>query len=336
MTTLSPENSISARQSASFILVKRKPPIDKTEWDGFFDENGQLAKSRDFICVNILERGLHPFVRTEAWKFLTGYYSWQSSQDERLTVDSTRRKNYEALCQMYEKIQPLLENLHRNFIETRNNIAYDIQKLYDKDPLGNVLIDKKKLEKILLLSYVCNTQAEYQQGFHEMVMLFQLMVEHDHETFWLFQFFLQKTEHSCVINIGVGKNLDVLNNLINFLDPMFAEHLKEKGAGAVQSLFPWFCLCFQRAFKSFDDVWRLWEVLLSGKPCRNFQVLVAYSLLQMVRERVLQESMTGDDILLACNNLIDLDADELISAACLVYAELIQKDVPQPLQDFFL
>uniref|UniRef100_A0A2K6SKS2 TBC1 domain family member 21 n=1 Tax=Saimiri boliviensis boliviensis TaxID=39432 RepID=A0A2K6SKS2_SAIBB len=256
MTTLSPENSLSARQSASFILVKRKPPIDKTEWDSFFDENGHLAKSRDFICVNILERGLHPFVRTEAWKFLTGYFSWQSSQDERLTVDSMRRKNYKALCQMYEKIQPLLENLHRNFIETRNNI-------------------------------------KYQQGFHEMVMLFQLMVEHDHETFWLFQFFLQKTG---------------------------------KGAGAVQSLFPWFCLCFQRAFKSFDDVWRLWEVLLTGKPCRNFQVLVAYSMLQMVREQVLQESMGGDDILLACNNLIDLDADELISAACVVYAELIQKD----------
>ena len=36
-------------------------------------------------------QGLHPTVRTEAWKFLTGYYSWQSSQDERLTVDSTRR-----------------------------------------------------------------------------------------------------------------------------------------------------------------------------------------------------------------------------------------------------
>nr|XP_058914657.1 TBC1 domain family member 21 isoform X2 [Kogia breviceps] len=299
MTTLSPENSLSARQSASFILVKRKPPIDKTEWDGFFDENGHLAKSRDFICVNILERGLHPFVRTEAWKFLTGYYSWQSSQDERLMVDSTRRKNYEALCQMYEKVQPLLENLHRNFIETRNNI-------------------------------------EYQQGFHEMVMLFQLMVEHDYETFWLFQFFLQKTEHSCVINIGVGKNLDMLKNLINFLDPLFAEHLKGKGAGAVQSLFPWFCLYFQRAFKSFDDVWRLWEVLLTGKPCRNFQVLVAYSMLQMVRKQVLQESMTGDDILLACNNLIDLDAAELVSAACTVYAELVQKDVPQSLKDFFL
>ncbi|ERE76226.1 TBC1 domain family member 21-like protein [Cricetulus griseus] len=299
MTTLSPENSLSARRSATFILEKRNPPIDKTEWDSFFDENGHLAKTRDFICVNILERGLHPFVRTEAWKFLTGYYSWQSSRDERLMVDANRRRNYKVLCQMYEKIRPLLENLHGNFTETRNNI-------------------------------------EYQRGFHEMVMLFQLMVEHDHETFWLFQFFLQKTEHSCVINIGVGKNLDMLNSLIALLDPEFAEHLKGKGSGAVQSLFPWFCLCFQRAFKSFDDVWRLWEVLLTGKPCRNFQVLVAYSMLQMVREQALLESMSGDAILLACNNLIDLDADELISAACLVYAELMQKEIPGPLKDFFL
>ncbi|XP_069909527.1 TBC1 domain family member 21 isoform X1 [Oryctolagus cuniculus] len=356
MTTLSPENSLSARRSASFILVKRKPPIDKTEWDSFFDENGHLAKSRDFICVNILERGLHPFVRTEAWKFLTGYYSWQSSQDERLTVDSTRRKNYEALCQVCERLQPMLENLHRNFVETRNIIAYDIKKLYDKDPLGNVLVDKKRLEKVLLLGYVCNTQTEYQRpgeplhkvppdqpapteyqrGFHEMAMLFQLMVEHDHETFWLFQFFLQKTEHCCVISVGVGRNLDMLSALIGFLDPVYAEHLKGKGAGAVQSLFPWFCLCFQRAFKSFDDVWRLWEVLLAGKPCRNFQVLVAYSMLQMLRERVLLNGMGGADILLACNSLVDLDADELISAACMVYAELIQKAVPQPLKDFLL
>uniref|UniRef100_A0A2I3HRK5 TBC1 domain family member 21 n=1 Tax=Nomascus leucogenys TaxID=61853 RepID=A0A2I3HRK5_NOMLE len=294
MTTLSPENSLSARQSASFILV---------------------------VCI--------PFVKTEAWKFLTGYFSWQSSQDERLTVDSMRRKNYKALCQMYEKIQPLLENLHQNFIETRDNIG-EQKTTSDKDPLGNVLIDKKRLD------YVCNTQAEYQQGFHEIMMLFQLMVEHDHETFWLFHFFLQKTEHSCVINIGVAKNLDMLSTLITFLDPVFAEHLKGKGAGAVQSLFPWFCFCFQRAFKSFDDVWRFWEVLLTGKPCRNFQVLVAYSMLQMVRKQVLQESMGGDDILLACNNLIDLDADELISAACVVYAELIQKDVPPTLKDFFL
>lgn len=35
--------------------------------------------------------------------------------------------------------------------------------------------------------------AEYQQGFHEMLLLFQLLVEKEHEIYWLFQFFLQKT-----------------------------------------------------------------------------------------------------------------------------------------------
>jgi hypothetical protein len=34
-------------------------------------------------------------------------------------------------------------------------------------------------------------------------------------------------EHSCVINIGVAKNLDMLNTLITFLDPVFADHLSE-------------------------------------------------------------------------------------------------------------
>lgn len=40
------------------------------------------------------------------------------------------------------------------------------------------------------------------------------------------------------------------------------------------------------------------QVLLTGKPCRNLQVLVAYSMLQMVREQALLESMSSDAILL--------------------------------------
>uniref|UniRef100_A0A8C4YQK8 TBC1 domain family member 21 n=1 Tax=Gopherus evgoodei TaxID=1825980 RepID=A0A8C4YQK8_9SAUR len=238
----------------------KKMPIDKAEWEGYFDESGHLVKSRDFISSNILDRGLDPAVRSEAWKFLTGYYSWRSSHDERLTVDSVRRKSYQALCNMYDKIQPLLETEHRDFMQVRSFI-------------------------------------KYQQGFHEMLLLFQLLVEKEHEVYWLFQFFLQKTEHSCVVNIGVGKNLIMLKAVIAFMDPIFAKHLEGKSR-VVQSLFPWFCLFFQQVFKSFDDVWRLWEVFLMGMPCRNFQVIVAYTMLQSVRDQILHENMDGDDILM--------------------------------------
>ncbi|XP_007443358.1 TBC1 domain family member 21, partial [Python bivittatus] len=137
----------------------KKLPIDPSEWDSYFDESGQILKSRDFVAAQILERGLDPSVRSEAWKFLTGYYSWRSSCDERLTTDSMRRKSYESLCNMYTKIQPLLETEHRDFTEVQNVIQSDVQRLYIKDAQGNPLVDKKQLEKILLLNYVCNVDA---------------------------------------------------------------------------------------------------------------------------------------------------------------------------------
>ncbi|XP_066491558.1 TBC1 domain family member 21 [Tiliqua scincoides] len=302
------------RASISSLLRMKKLPIHSSEWASYFDESGHLRKSRKYISSQILERGLDPSVRSEVWKFLTGYYSWRSSSDERLTVDSARRKSYESLCNMCEKIQPLLETDHRDFNEVRNFIKSDVQRLYIKDAEGNTIADKNQLEKLLLVNYVCNVEAEYQQGFHEMLLLFLLLVEKEHEIYWLFQFFLQKTENSCILSIGVEKNLTMLTALIAFLDPVFAEHLEGKGR-VVQSLFPWFCLFFQRVFKSFDDVWRLWEVFLTGLPCRNFQVIVAYTMLQMVRDQILREDMNADDILMLCNNIIDLEANDVISRA---------------------
>uniref|UniRef100_A0A8D0L6X7 TBC1 domain family member 21 n=1 Tax=Sphenodon punctatus TaxID=8508 RepID=A0A8D0L6X7_SPHPU len=279
-----PIHDLSARFPAVGI---KKLPIDKSEWESYFDESGHLTKSRDFVSSNILERGLDPSVRSEAWKFLTGYYLWRSSHDERLAVDGKRRRNYEALCSMYDKIQPLLETQNRDFMEIRSFI-------------------------------------KYQQGFHEMLLLFQLLVEKEHEIFWLFQFFLQKTEHSCVINIGVEKNLIMLKAVIAFMDPVFAKHLEGKGNQVVPSLFPWFCLFFQQVFKTIDDIWRLWEVFLTGLPCRNFQVIVAYTMLQMVRDDILKENMSGDDILLV-RLVLELESLRIIPTA--VKAHLLQKGV---------
>ncbi|NXA33069.1 TBC21 protein, partial [Eudromia elegans] len=299
-------------------------PIDRNEWEGYFDESGHLAKSWDFISSVILERGLDPSVRPEAWKFLTGYYPWSSSRDERLAVEGKRRKHYESLAEMCDKIQPLLETEHRDFSRVCSFINSDLQRLYTRDAQGQTWVDKKQMEKILLLSYVCNMEAEYRQGFHEMLLLFHLLAEQEHEIYWLFQFFLQKMEHSCLVNIGVEKNLIMLKALIAFMDPTFAKHLEGKGTQVIQSLFPWFSFYFQHVFKSFHDVWRLWEVFLTGKPCRNFQVIVAYTLLQTVRDQILRENMAGDDILMLCGSLVDLDAEQLISEACSTYGRLLE------------
>ncbi|KAJ7311178.1 hypothetical protein JRQ81_006785 [Phrynocephalus forsythii] len=332
----SEENLTGLKASISSILGTKKLPIDSYEWESYFDESGQLCKSRDYVTDQIVERGLDPSIRPEAWKFLTGYYSWNSTWDERLMVDSRKRKSYESLCNLCEKIQPLLETEHRGFMEIQHLIKSDVQRLYVKDAQGNALVDKSQLEKILLLNYVCNVGAEYQQGFHEMLLLFWLLADKEHETYWLFQFFLQKTENSCIMNIGVEKNLIMLRAFIMFMDPVLARHFEGKGQ-VVESLFPWFCLFFQRVFRSFDDVWRLWEVFLTGRPCKNFQVIVAYTILQGVRNQIINEDLSGEDISLLCNNIIDLDADELISKACITYELFLRhkEKVPKELKAFF-
>ncbi|XP_009579865.1 PREDICTED: TBC1 domain family member 21, partial [Fulmarus glacialis] len=165
------------------------------------------------------------------------------------------------------------------------------------------MVDKKQLEKILLLNYVCNAEAEYQQGFCEMLLLFHLLVEREHEIYCLppenHEFLgassLDQTvqEHSCVMNIGVQKSFIMLKTSAAFMDPTFAKHLEGKGLQVIHSLVPCFCFTFQGVFKSFNDVWRLWEVFLMQKPCRNSQVLVAL----VVREQVLRENRSRNDIL---------------------------------------
>ncbi|GAB0193943.1 lysyl oxidase 1 [Grus japonensis] len=102
----------------------------------------------------------------------------------------------------------------------------DVQRLHMRR--SQSVADKQQLEKILLLSCMCNAEAgewSYQQGFCGMLLLFHLLVEKEREVYWLFQFFLRQTEHSCVMNIDMGKNLIMLKILVAFMDPTFAKHL---------------------------------------------------------------------------------------------------------------
>uniref|UniRef100_A0A8C6Y2K9 TBC1 domain family member 21 n=1 Tax=Naja naja TaxID=35670 RepID=A0A8C6Y2K9_NAJNA len=298
------EISASTRNSQPLDCAVRASPIGHctTLWGSTME-----ARNSDPCATHIPEPGLK---KVRCFSEFSHLPHWLLS----LVISGSLllcRKSYESLCNMYTKIEPLLETEHRDFTEVQNFIQSDVQRLYIKDAQGNSLVDKKQLEKILLLNYVCNLNAEYQQGFHEMLLLFRLLVEKEHEIYWLFQFFLQKTENSCIINVGVQKNLVILKALIAFMDPIFAKHLESKGE-VVLSLFPWFCLFFQRVFKSFEDVWRMWEVFLTGHPCKNFQVIIAYTMLQML----MLSSVFFNQL---CHSIVDLDADDLIARACNIY-----------------
>jgi hypothetical protein len=64
----------------------RRDPISPEEWIDFFNQDGVLQVNESHVHKLIFQGGLHADVRIEAWKFLLGIYSWQSTFDEREAI----------------------------------------------------------------------------------------------------------------------------------------------------------------------------------------------------------------------------------------------------------
>ncbi len=76
---------------------ERRKPVTIEEWRRFFDERtGRLQVTVDEVKERIFHGGLHAEdgVRREAWLFLLGVYSWDSSADQRRAVVSSKRDDY--------------------------------------------------------------------------------------------------------------------------------------------------------------------------------------------------------------------------------------------------
>uniref|UniRef100_A0A674JUV7 TBC1 domain family member 17 n=1 Tax=Terrapene triunguis TaxID=2587831 RepID=A0A674JUV7_9SAUR len=61
--------------------VCREAPVTEQEWGQHLDPEGRITHL-DGLKRRIFAGGLTPALRKEAWKFLLGYYSWESSSEE--------------------------------------------------------------------------------------------------------------------------------------------------------------------------------------------------------------------------------------------------------------
>ncbi|CAK9442334.1 uncharacterized protein LODBEIA_P60770 [Lodderomyces beijingensis] len=75
----------------------RRDPIERPEWDGFFDYTGRLCITVEEVKSRIFHGGLAPDVRPEAWLFLLGVYPWDSSAEEREVLKQSYTTRYEEL-----------------------------------------------------------------------------------------------------------------------------------------------------------------------------------------------------------------------------------------------
>lgn len=78
-------------------LQDRRKPVNLKEWQGYFDsKTGQLQVTVDEVKERIFHGGLDPDdgVRKEAWLFLLGFFSWDSTADERKVILNSKRDEF--------------------------------------------------------------------------------------------------------------------------------------------------------------------------------------------------------------------------------------------------
>jgi hypothetical protein len=87
-------------ETGTMSIQERRKVVTMEEWNGWFNgHGGHLQITADEVKERIFHGGLDPNdgVRKEAWLFLLGVYSWDSSEDERKAIMNSRRDQYVRL-----------------------------------------------------------------------------------------------------------------------------------------------------------------------------------------------------------------------------------------------
>src|SRR4051794_4135246 len=81
---------------------------------------------------------------------------------------------------------------------------------------------------------------------------------------------------------GMHHQLQILDQLLQFMDPPLYKHLEHAEALNLFFCFRWLLIWFKREFK-WDQVMFLWEVLWSDHLTNQFHLFVAFAILDKHR-----------------------------------------------------
>ncbi|XP_059640360.1 rab GTPase-activating protein 22-like isoform X1 [Cornus florida] len=76
---------------------RRKHALLPKQWKSFFDSDGRLSDGGVKFLKKVRSGGVDPSIRAEVWPFLLGLYDINSTKEERDSIRTQKRKEYENL-----------------------------------------------------------------------------------------------------------------------------------------------------------------------------------------------------------------------------------------------
>lgn len=297
--------------------VFRGTPITAGDWISQQDVEGRIVNPGALKQL-IFRRGVDGPIRQEVWKFLLGYYRWDSTSRSRVEQRKDKITDYSRMKVQWKSIN---EDQLLRFSSLR-----DCKSLIEKDVLRTDRNHKffegcnnpnlPILQDILLTHCMYDFDLGYVQGMSDLLAPILVIMEHEEDAFWSFAGFIKLVSHNFEKDQQSMKNqLSQLQFLIKCLDPEFSAYLEKHNSLNMYFCFRWLLIIFKREF-SFPDAMRLWEVLWTGLPCQNFHLLICLAILETSKDTLIENDFGFTEILKLVNDMSGrIDVEEVLKIA---------------------
>uniref|UniRef100_A0A8C4DM70 TBC1 domain family member 15 n=1 Tax=Dicentrarchus labrax TaxID=13489 RepID=A0A8C4DM70_DICLA len=297
--------------------VTRREPLSAEDWSKHQDPEGRMTNITHLKQV-IFKGGLCHAVRKEAWKFLLGYFPWESTLEERKSLQRAKTDEYFRMKLQWKSVSEEQERRNSKLRDYRSLIEKDVNRtdrtnrFYEGiDNPGLVL-----LHDILMTYCMYDFDLGYVQGMSDLLSPILYVMENEVDAFWCFVSFMEQMHHNFEEQMqGMKTQLIQLSTLLRLLDLAFWNYLESQDSGYLYFCFRWLLIRFKREL-SFQDVLRLWEVMWTGLPCQNFHLLVCCAILDSEKQKIMEENYGFNEILKHINELsMKLDIEEILQKA---------------------
>uniref|UniRef100_A0A0B6ZN35 TBC1 domain family member 15 n=1 Tax=Arion vulgaris TaxID=1028688 RepID=A0A0B6ZN35_9EUPU len=284
--------------------VKRSDPLTAQQWNSFFDADGKMNKVEEVKEI-IFRGGVDPSIRGEVWKFLLGFYDWDSTSKHRQDQRKMKVDDYFRMKLQWKTISAEQERRFTLLKDRRSLIDKDVfrtdrtHKFFSGDKNHNLQF----LFDILMTYGVYNFDLGYVQGMSDILSPILVVMENEVEAFWCFVGAMERICHNFEMDQkGMKLQLSQIHMLMQVFDPELCAYLESHDSGNFYFCFRWILILFKREF-NFGDIQRLWEVLWTDRPCKNFHLIISLAILDTEKSTLMENKFGFTEILKHINDI---------------------------------
>lgn len=313
-------------------IVTRGPFVNQSTIQ--YDKEGKVIDP-DNLKQLIFKGGVEPTIRIEVWKFLLNFYDWNSTFKARTEKRKTRVEDYYRMKLQWKSISEEQKQKFSVMKERESLIEKDVQRtdrsqeFFEGDDNQNLVM----MKDILMTYNMFNFDLGYVQGMSDLLAPIMVIMENEVDSFWCFSGYMDKIESNFLMEqLEIKLQLSNLRILLEFIDSKFSQYLEKNESSNMYFCFRWILILFKREF-SFPNIMRLWEVLWTDLPCKNFHLLICVSILLMKKDDIMTNGYGFNEILKFVNDLSGrIDLEKSLQFAEGLYIQLSTfKNLPAPI-----